>query len=130
MPILDVESLVDDFNVGPLTRYTFAVTTKDAYGRFVRGAESSSSLNPVAAYPSTERQINLLPEAMRAADPHTFVTRTAVATADSGKMPQEIAYLGRRYRLMALADYEAQGGVWIAVGVAIDRLYVAPPPPP
>jgi hypothetical protein len=120
--VIDVAPLVSEFNIGPLTLYRRAVNTLDSYGRHVPGAESTLSLTPVAAHPSDTRQINLLPEAMRASDPHTFYTRTAVYTADSGKVPDEIAYLGRRFRLMALADYQAQGGVWIAVGVAKDRI--------
>jgi hypothetical protein len=131
MSLMDpVATLVDDFNVGPLIVDRRAAKTQNPNtGRFDIGALASFTLDPVAAYPVTGRDLLQMPEAYRNSEVIQFVARDGsfpggivkgFRVSDKGKDPDVITYNGRRYVLISAPDYSIQGKVLCATGVLED----------
>lgn len=118
---LEVAGLVNEFNIGPLTLTRFGVQTENNFGEYVEGATTAIEVDPIAAYSTPDNEAKLMPEGYRIAGLTTFVAQVELRTADSGAVPDTIAYRGRDWHLMKLVDHELGGAVWIAIGTAEER---------
>lgn len=131
MSLMDpIATLVDDFSVGPLIVDRRAAKAQNmSTGRFDIGALTTFTLNPVAAYPLTGRDLDQMPEAYRNSEVVQFVARDGsfpggivkgFRVSDKGKDPDVITYNGRRFVLVSAPDYSIQGKVLCATGVLED----------
>lgn len=115
-----VASLIDDFNLGPLTLYRKAAPTLNSYGEHVAASETAIQLNPVAAHNLTGRDLLKVPEANRNTEVLQFYTKVRIYVADGSQAADEILYQGRRWTVIGVQDYQLQGGCWIAQAVLED----------
>lgn len=131
---LEVESLVDDFNLGPLTVERRDPPIQNAYGGFDAVAPVVFALDPVAAHNVQGRDLDQVPEADRNSEIVQFYARVSswpvgvdpgFRVADGGKAPDVVTYRGRRFRIIKVRDFFLQGDVHCALG-ALEDLQAVP----
>jgi len=109
-----VHTLIDEFDIGPLTLYRKTAPTLNSYGEFVAAAETTVQLNPVAVHNLTGRDLLKVPEADRDTETIQFYCKQRIYVADANRAADELLYQGRRWTVIGVQDYELQGAVWIA----------------
>jgi len=121
MPLLEVASLVDDFNIGPITAQRRTAPTQNSYGVFVPAAPVNVILNPCVIHEASGRVLNQLPEADRNTQTIEVYTRgQRLYVADDNRPPDVVLYQGRSYRVSVVDDYLLAGGVYFALAVLED----------
>lgn len=113
---LDVDVLVDEYNVGPLTVYRSVPPVQNQFGGYTKQTPTTFTLNPVAAHDVTGRDLDQVPEADRNRGIKQFYTKQRLYVADGGKQADVIGFEGRRYRMIKVWNEDAQGLVWIGQG--------------
>ncbi len=117
MPLLNsVASLVNNFNIGPLTVDRPGLPTQNARGGFTPAVSSTFQLDPVAAVQSSGRNLLQNPEADRNDGMVDFYAKVRINVADQAQVADRITYRSRVYRVTKVEDYELQGGVYCATG--------------
>ena len=122
---LQVGSLIDECNVGPLTLERRLAPTPNAFGGFDAQAPQILTLEPVAAHNLTGRDLDQLPEADRNSEIVEFYTKIRLFVADVGHAPDVVLYQGRRWRIVRVMDYDIQGDVYMSYG-ALEDLQAVP----
>lgn len=122
MTPLDILPVIDEFNVGPLTRRRYTASVKNQYGETEAPAAATAAIPVIAAFPTSKRDLSWASEALRANDWATFVTPTEIRADQSGALPDEIEYNGFVWRIMGLADLALQGAAYVGYGMAVERL--------
>lgn len=117
---LDVASLVDDFNVGPLEVERRNPPTQNEFGGYDAATASVVTLDPVAAHNTTGRDLDQVPEADRNSEVVQFYTRERLFVADGGRAADVVLYRDRKFRIIRVRDFEVQGGVYCAFGALQD----------
>jgi len=121
MPLLDVASLISEFNVGPITVLRRTAPTLNSYGEFVAGAQSVVILSPCAIHTATGRVLDQLPEAERNNETiEVYTDGQRLYVADDSKPPDVVIYQGRNYRISVVNDFMLDGGVYFALAVLED----------
>ncbi len=127
--IPEIASLVDEFNLGPLTVERRGPKTKTKFGDFETPAPDVFEIDPVSAHNVTGRDLDQVPEADRNSEVVQFYARDrswpagkekGFRVADKGKLPDVVLYNGRRYRIATVRDFSTQGRVWCGFGVLED----------
>lgn len=108
-PLVDVSSMVDDFDVGPLAVVRRTTATKNQYGEYVQGSPTTLTFSPVAVDTVTGEELSKLPEADRHRELICFYARREIQRNDV------ITYRGSNYVVFVVRDKELQGGVWMAI---------------
>jgi len=117
MPLLSsVASLIDNFNVGPLTVNRPGLPTQNARGAYETAAPATFDINPIAAVQASGRSLLGAPEADRNDATVEFYARVRLHVADGLQVADRIAYESRSYRITTVENYRQQGGVYCAVG--------------
>lgn len=123
MPVIeDLDELIDEFDIGPLTADNFPTPVQNAFGGFDAGAPVQVQLTPVAAHNVTGKDLDQVPEADRNSEIVQFYTRGArsLYVADKGRAASVVSYRDGRYRIVRIRDFELQGNVWCAFGALED----------
>lgn len=115
MALLNVASLVNSFNVGPLTLTRRGPPTLNSYGEFVEAAGAAIVLNPVAVHNVSGKDRENLPEAIREAEAIEVYTRVRVYSGNDGQASDELVYQGRTWVCNQVLDYDLQGAVYISI---------------
>lgn len=123
MTPLDVDVLVDEFNVGPLVLRRSAAPTRTSRGS-TPAVPVVSQLEPVAVHNITGRDLLLVPETNRNSENIKLYTKVPLFVATDGMAPDVVEYRGRRWRVTQCADFSLQGGVYISTAVLMDRQQV------
>lgn len=117
MPLLaGVASLINNFNVGPLTVNRPGLPTQNVRGGFTAAASSTFKLDPVAAVQASGRSLLSSPEADRNEGQVEFYAKVRLHVADGLQVADRVAYEDRSYRITKVENYRQQGGVYCAVG--------------
>jgi len=116
MPLLNVNSLVTSFNVGPLTVTRRSPPTQNQYGGYEPGAANVFQINPVAVHNMTGRDLQQVPEADRNIETIKIYTKVRLYVADGGQAADVLTYQGRNFRIVQVADFDPQGAVYISLG--------------
>lgn len=119
---LDVATLVDEYNVGPLSLLRSGAPVLNAYGGHDVPSPTTISLTPVAIYTPKGRELHAVPEADRHRETIAIATRVAIRTAGDGQSADRLTYRGRNWRVVNVQDYELQGGVWLGLAVLEDEV--------
>lgn len=129
---LHVGSIINRFNVGPLTMTRYGAPTKNARGAYESVTPFTFEVSPIAAHTVDGRQLLQVPEADRNSEIVEFYARTSsfpaaqVAkffVADGGNQADVLAYDGRLFRIVTAHNYDVQGGVHIAFGALQDKQF-------
>jgi hypothetical protein len=124
-----VETLIDDFNFGPIVVERRAAPTKDVYGAYNQGTITTFVVNPISWHEATGRDLDILPEADRNKEALQIYARLGSFPGTVGKgwrvsdqgFDADVCRIeGRKYRLVAAPRYAVQGKVWCAVGVLME----------
>lgn len=119
---LPVATLVNEFNVGPLTVLRASSPTINAYGEAVAATPVEMTVDPIAVYTPSGRELESVPEADRHRETVAIATRVALRTAGDGRVPDRLLYRGRSWRVSNVQDYELQGEVWLSMAVLEDEV--------
>ena len=118
---LPVASLIDEFNVGPLTVERRSTPTQNVFGGQTPAVSEQVILDVVAAHNVTGRDLDQVPEADRNSEVVQFYTKVRLHVADGGRVADVITdYQSRRFRIIKLRDFDPQGGVFCAFGALED----------
>ena len=117
---LPVASLIPQANVGPLVVTRRGAPVKSASGAWAPGPAASFSVDPIACYTVTGRDLQALPDADRSKDVRRFICRVRIRVAGEGVPPDVITYLGNDYEAKIAHDYAENGGVWIVDAVRLE----------
>lgn len=92
-------------------------------GEFTPFETTPTTMIDVVSWPSTARELEMLPEGMRSSEARTFVSATPLRTADVAgeKPPHRIVYRGITYSLERHADWSGPGNFHVAVGVKVGQ---------
>lgn len=123
---LDVDGLVDDFTLedqlGPLVVERRAAPTRNAFGEMVQASPTLLRLRPWTAHTATGRTLLQVPEADRNSEVTQFYTgNVRLYVADAGREPDVIRYNDRRWRVVRVDNYAAQGRAFWALAVLIEQ---------
>jgi len=113
-PLLSVASIIDEFNVGPLTLTRRGPPTRNSYGEYVPAAGVNIVVNPIAVHNLSGKDRSMLPEAIRDNETIEGYTKIQVYSGNDGKASDVLAYDGRNWVCVLTMDYERQGGVFIS----------------
>lgn len=116
--MLDVASLVTDFDVGPLALTRRGAPVRTSYGDYTDAAPTVSYLSPVAVHTVEGRDIQQVPEADRHKEMTKFYTLVRLHVSDSYN--DVVTWDGRDWRIVTSYNFGPQGGVYIAIGVLED----------
>lgn len=135
MALMDpVASLVDEFNLGPLTVERQGAKVQNATFGFDEGPVATFSIDPVAYHNVTGRDLEQVPEADRNSEVVQFYARDSswpivqtpgFRVSDGGDQPDVITVETRKYRVVTVRNFSTQGRVWCAFGVLLDLQAVA-----
>lgn len=118
MALLDVASLIDEFNVGPIPCIRKGAPALNAYGEFVPAAASTIQLNPCAVHTATGTTLLQLAEADRNTETIEVYTKgQRLYAADDSQAADIVQYQGKKYKVSVTNDYEQNGGVYFALAV-------------
>jgi hypothetical protein len=117
---LPVGSVIDEFNVGPLTVERRVPPDKNQYGAFDAAVGNNIVIDPVAAHNLTGRDLNQVPEADRNSEVVQFYTKVRLFVADGGFAADIVTYQDRRFRIVRVRDFDPQGGIYCAFGALED----------
>lgn len=117
---LDVAAVLDEFNVGPLQVTRRSAPTGNEYGEATPASPVTVTLDPVAVYTATGRELLQVPEGDRHRETIAVHCAERLYVADGGQAADVIAYNGRSFRVVRVSDYELQGGVFLALAVLED----------
>jgi hypothetical protein len=117
---LDVAPLVKDFDLtpqlGPLTVYRAAAPVLNTLGEFASSAVVTHKVRPWCAHTASGRQLMSLPEADRNQETTAFyVQGFPLRCADDSHVADILLYNDRRWRVIRVDRYAAQGRVWFAL---------------
>lgn len=115
MALLNVASLINSFDVGPLTLTRRGPPTLNGFGEFVEAAGAPIVVSPVAVHNLTGKDRLNLPEAIRENETIEVYTKVRVYSGNDGQASDEIVYQGRTWVCIQTLDYEQQGGVYISL---------------
>jgi PAS domain-containing protein len=123
---LDVSSLVDDFDLtsalGPLKVERRVAPTLNAQGEFETAAPTYLRLSPWTAHTASGRNLQQVPEADRSTEVTEFyVQNTRLYVADGNRPPDILHYQDRRWRVVTVNRFGAQGRVWFVLAVLVDE---------
>ena len=127
MPFLDIAPILDGFPSEPVTWLVYPTATIDPL--FGEKADGTATDVPdvVVLHPATRRQIASPHDgADHAVEPLAVYTTSAVYAGGEQSAPTEMVRDsdGRRYEVVNVGDYQAQGGVTLVL-----LSLVADPPP-
>jgi hypothetical protein len=117
---LAVDSLIDDFNLGPLNCTRRGVPTLDAYGEYDPAVNITVVFNPIAAHTAQGRDLLQVPEADRNTEITKFYTRERMFVADALQAADVMTYNGRDWRMVKVKNYATQGNVYIGWGALVE----------
>lgn len=122
---LDVDSLVGDLDLtpqlGPLKVERRAAPTLNEFGEFVQGAATTLRISPWCAHTASGRTLLQVPEADRSTETTQFYVQNArLYVADGNRPPDVLLYQDRRWRVVTVNRYGAQGRVWFVLAVLQD----------
>ena len=117
---IDVSSLIDLNNLGPLTVTRRGVPTLNAFGEYDDAAGSAVVIANVAAHTAQGRDLLQVPEADRNTEITKFYTRERLYVADGGQAADVISYNGRDWRIVKVKSYATQGLSFISWGALED----------
>lgn len=123
---LDVDSLVVDMDLtsalGPLKIERGTAPTLNSKGEFVSAAPTIIRVTPWTAHTATGRNLQQVPEADRNSEVTEFyVQNRRLYVADGNRPPDILHYQGRRWRVVTVNRFGAQGRVWFALAVLVDQ---------
>ena len=130
MALMDpVASLVDDFNLGPLTVERMGPRILTSTFGYDAGSVIALTINPVAYHNVTGRDLDQVPEADRNSEVVQFYARDGSfpagqlgwRVADDGSQADVILLGSRRYRVVTVRNFSDQGRVWCAWGALEDK---------
>jgi len=116
--ILDLQPLVQLYNVGPLALYRTAPPTRNEFGESVVPSSIVITLNPVSVHPVNGKELEQLREADRTKEVTKFYT--LVRTYVSDGFSDVVTWSGRNWKISNVSDFSTQGGVYISLGVLLD----------
>ena len=123
---LEVASLIDDFNVGPLTvERRDPPVANQFHGYDPATPAEQIVLDEVAAHNVEGRDLLQVPEADRNTEVVQFYTKVRLHVADDGRIADIVNYRDRRYRIVRVRDFELQGEVYCAFG-ALEEVQALP----
>ena len=123
---LDVHSVIQEFNVGPLIAENFPTPAQNTFGGAVTGGVASQiELDPVAVHTVTGRDLQEVPEAYRTAEVIQLYTVVRLFVADGGRSSSVVTYRDRRFKAVRVQDYELQGVVFI-IHAALEDVQAVP----
>lgn len=110
---LEVATLVDEFNVGPLVLQRAPKPAKNARGAYDDPIYVPQLLDPVALHTATGKDLEQVPEADRHRETLQLYTRERLYVGDDGTHAVDrIEWRSRTYRVIKVEDYEVQGGLY------------------
>ena len=117
---IDVSSLIDLNNLGPLTVTRRNVPALNEFGEYDDSTASTVTLSSVAAHTAQGRDLLQVPEADRNTEITKFYTRERLYVADGNKAADVISYNGRDWRIVKVKNYATQGLSFISWGALED----------
>lgn len=120
MTPLEVDGLLNDFDVGPLNVTRRAAPTRDEHGEYPAASPSTVVLSPVAVCPPEPDQLLQVPEADRHRAVIGVYTRQRLHNNEGGFAADVVTWNGRPYRVVSVMDLEQQGEVFISMAVQED----------
>lgn len=117
MSLIDVFVLLDDPDMqvpgGLVLTRTGTTGVQDSLGRFASTAPLSIPMNPAMVHNAKWRDLQQLPEADRSIETIKVYGRVR-PFCDSG-LQDTTVYNGRTWKIVAVKDYEIQGGGYISL---------------
>jgi len=130
-----VSTIVDDFDLTPelgrLVVERRPPPLKTATGGFAPAAATCIKVSPWSAHNVSGRDLNQVPEADRNGEIVQFYSKDAswplgsnkgFKVADDGFAADIVVYQGRRYRVVTVRNFSAQGRAWCALGSLMEPL--------
>ena len=118
---LDVDDIIDEFDVGPLTVERRGTSIQNQFGGYdVSTPPEQIVLSPVAAHNLTGTDLDQVPEADRNSEIVQFYTKVRLFVADGGHVADVVEYLSERYRIVKVQNFDPQGKVFISFGALED----------
>lgn len=126
---LDVGSVIDDCDVGPLVVERRTDPVQNAFGGFDAAAPVLFQISPVAVHVLRGRDLLQVPEADRNTETLQVYAKNVsfpaamgagFRVADDGFAPDVALYQGRRYRFTTSQDYSQNGAVWFGLATLED----------
>jgi len=111
---LPVSSLIDEFDVGPLTLTRRGIPTLNVYGEYTAAAAVNVILSPVAVHVVTGKNRLNLPEAIRESETIEVYTKVRVYSGNDSQASDVLTYQGRTWVCVQTVDFDSNGGVFIS----------------
>jgi hypothetical protein len=126
-----VAELIDEFDLtpdlGPLEIERRGVPVKNEWGEYEPAAAVPLFLSPWTAHNVSGRDLDQVPEADRNSEIVQFYARDGsfpgapgFKVADDSSAADIVLYKGRRFRIVTVRDFSAQGRVWCAMGALVE----------
>ena len=120
---VDVEDLIDDFRVdGGVKVERRTSPTIDVRGEAVAESVKIRTLERVAVHPMSERELKREADSDRRTEGIRVVTDERLRTSGDGFVPDVVRYDSKRYEVTKVADYDRQGGVFMATGMLAEAV--------
>jgi hypothetical protein len=114
MPLLEMASLIDEFNVGPLTITRRGIPTRNSYGEMVAAASAAVVLPVVAVHNASGKDRAMLPVAIRDNETIEVYSKVQIYSGNDGQASDQLSYLSRNWVCVQTLDYNLNGGVFIS----------------
>lgn len=105
----------------PVTLIRREAPVADGYGHMTPGA-SAELPREMVAVPATARDLQVLPEGLRAEQTMLFFDTQDLRTVTAGGPPADrVLFGGSIYELQHVWDWSAQAGYWQALGLKVEQ---------